>query len=156
MSRRSHNELQSFLADAIAYEGNDCLFWPFAKVSAGYGQIKWGRKRHLTHRVVCEAAHGPPPDGRPFAIHSCGKGEIGCITKKHLRWGSRADNAKDAKDHGDVARGERNGFSRLKEDDVRAILAASTNLTRRQISDKFGISYSHAGSIIRGDRWGWL
>lgn len=45
------------------------------------------------HRLVCEAFHGPAPDGQPYVCH-----RDGTRTNNHasnLYWGSAADNAAD-------------------------------------------------------------
>lgn len=50
------------------------------------------------HRLVCEAFHGPAPEGKPFALH--GDGDKQNNAASNLRWGDARDNALDAVGHG--------------------------------------------------------
>ena len=83
-----------FIAQALQYESDDCLLWPFGVMVYGYGAAN-GRG---AHNLICEKAHGPPPKDRRHALHSCDTPR--CVNKRHLRWGNQADNMQDA-----VARG---------------------------------------------------
>lgn len=57
-------------------------------------------KRELVkvHRAVCEAFHGPAPEGKPLVLHS--NGDKLDNRPENLRWGSHADNSKDSVIHG--------------------------------------------------------
>lgn len=50
------------------------------------------------HRLVCEAFHGPPPEGKPLALH--GDGNPLNNNAGNLRWGSHRENALDRTEHG--------------------------------------------------------
>lgn len=52
----------------------------------------------LVHRIVCEAFHGPPPEGKTFVLH--GDGSRDNNHKDNLRWGDAKDNNDDALKHG--------------------------------------------------------
>jgi hypothetical protein len=102
---------KDFIKKAINWNlKRDCLIWPFSK-SHGYAVIG-GR---LVHRIVCRKAHGKAPREKPCALHSCGKGHIGCINPWHLRWGSKKDNVYDAMEHGTAIqpKGEDHGNHKL-------------------------------------------
>jgi len=99
--RTFNGEPRKFLAAAKAYDGNDCLLWPYATDGHGYGHVKrWGESPQKVHRLVCEAVKGPPPFPKAEALHSCGNGHLGCCAPKHLRWGTHADNGRDMVAHG--------------------------------------------------------
>jgi hypothetical protein len=80
-----------FLTDALAYEGDECLLWPFGKQRAGYGAVTGKTASNL----MCEMAYGPAPEGMPEAAHSCDNPP--CINKRHLRWASHAGNMADSR-----------------------------------------------------------
>lgn len=93
----------------LAWTSDECLLWPYAKVSTGYGQmaIEPGRrgksgKRVLVSRRACEDTNGPPPSAYHDAAHSCGKGHLGCCNPKHLHWATRLENVAEAIAHGTV------------------------------------------------------
>jgi hypothetical protein len=81
---------------AIPYSGDECLIWPYAKDSDGYGSI---RNRGV-HRVVCEEVNGERPTLKHEAAHSCGNGHLACCAPSHLRWATHAENMADAIEHG--------------------------------------------------------
>ena len=82
-----------------ALQPNGCRLWT-GKVSLdGYPRLH----RQDLHRVVCELAHGPPPP-KAEACHSAacethGRQGRACLEPSHLRWASRASNARDRGAH---------------------------------------------------------
>lgn len=52
-----------------------------------------GSKNRLIHRLVCEAFHGPPPEGKPYVLHFDDDGQNN--RADNLRWGNAEDNTKD-------------------------------------------------------------
>ena len=91
---------EEFYQSVVAtYEGDECLIWPFARNSQGYGHIRLNGSMVLVTRRVCEADHGEPTDGQSFALHSCGNGHLGCVNRQHLRWGSQVENMADMVKH---------------------------------------------------------
>lgn len=148
-----------FLRVAAAYLGNDCIFWPFASSSSGYGQIGVGDgKRQLVHRIICEKIRGPAPWDKPVSAHSCGNGHLGCITPVHLRWATNLENASDMILHGRSTRGEKCPTSKLTDELVLEIHRRATygRSTQRDIAAEFGIAQTLVSMIKLGKRWGWL
>jgi hypothetical protein len=45
------------------------------------------------HAVALEYAKGPPPEGKPLALHTCDNGP--CCNERHLFWGDHQDNVDD-------------------------------------------------------------
>lgn len=140
----------------LPYEGDECLFWPFARHDSGYGQIHLDGKLVRVHRFLCEKRNGPPPTPRHVAAHSCGKGHLGCVTNRHLRWATHKENSADQVIHGTVNNGQRNGLAKLTEQDVLFIRSAASNMTQPEIAKVVGIHPSHVSEIIRRKCWGWL
>jgi hypothetical protein len=46
------------------------------------------------HRMACFLAHGPHPQGRPLALHTCHRKN--CLNPGHLYWGAASHNQLDA------------------------------------------------------------
>lgn len=100
-------ELPRFFREIVlAYDGNNCLPWPFGRHHNGYASMLSEGQTKYVHRLVCEEANGPPPTPKHDAAHSCGRGHEGCVTRRHLRWATRAENEADKIRHGTrIARG---------------------------------------------------
>lgn len=92
--------LRYFSGVVAAYQGEECLIWPFSKDKYGYGQIMMEGKRKIVSRLSCEIENGPPPSQNLDAAHSCGNGHLGCCSRRHMRWATRKENVADAKAHG--------------------------------------------------------
>lgn len=136
---------------SIRNEKTGCIEWAGSKNRKGYGKISIGSNTKLTaHRVAWEEANGPIPKGM-CVLHRCDN--PACINTDHLFLGTFADNHKDmdAKGRRGVLRGASNGASKLTEEQILQIL--SDRRTLREIAEDYGISFSHAGAIRRGDRW---
>ncbi len=144
--RPANSELSAWIEDHKAYDGEECLIWPFWRDKFGYGRS----------RQMCEAAHGKPPTPEHQAAHSCGNGHLGCVNQRHLRWATRVDNQQEMVAHGNSNRGEKNPMTVLTELDVRKIRALSGTTTHRQIAALFNIDQSTVSRISCGKTWGWL
>ena len=61
---------------------------------AKYTLYRAGKPHYvLGHRLVCEAFHGPPPEGKPLALHR--NDMPGDNRPENLYWGSLSDNQSD-------------------------------------------------------------
>lgn len=140
----------------LAYEGDDCLAWPYARSVGGYGRIWRGGKLLFVSRCLCEDVNGPPPDPTYDAAHSCGKGHLGCVTKRHLSWKTPAENNADKILHDTHIRGSRNVSSKLTEAQVRAVLELRGVESQRSIADRYGVSHQLISQIQCGQRWAWI
>lgn len=140
----------------LAYEGDECLPWPYAKDAAGYGKIRFDGRLHTVSRLVCERVNGPPPTPEHEAAHSCGKGHEACCTKRHLSWKTHLANIADTIAHGTRARGDRQGSSKLTEVDVIQIRALAGTMPQRKLAERFGINQVQVSRIHRRTTWAWL
>lgn len=109
------------------------------------------------HRLVCWAFHGPPPSSKHEVAHA--NGDQRDNRADNLRWATRAENTADQKLHGTFSApplhaGEDQHNSKLTEEDVRGIrqLAAS-NLTHREIADRFGVKRANVSHIVSRRSW---
>lgn len=156
LSRAKRGAPRKWLLEHVSHNGDDCLIWPFFRVEGrGYGRIE----RNFAHREMCILAHGEPPDGKPYATHSCGNGHGGCVNPKHLVWGSAKKNAQDKFIHGSIAAGERNGGCKLHWKTVSKIrkLAGTRGrpgaMTQQAVADMVGVGQSQISAIVRGRSW---
>ena len=139
----------------LTYEGDECLKWPYTTDNKGYGWVSVEGVGKKAHAAVCEAIYGPRPQGK-VAAHSCGKGHEGCCTKNHLRWATRKENGEDMVKHGTSSRGERQGASKLKSEEVLKIFALKGTMTQKQVAAIYSVNQNHIGRIWRGEQWAWL
>lgn len=140
----------------LTYNGDECLSWPYARDSGGYGRLRVAGKGQSVHRLICEEANGPPPSGEHEAAHSCGRGHEACVAKRHLFWKTPKENSSDKFVHGTVTRGEVNSSAKLTENDVRSIRSLRGVMPQSKIASLFGVGQSCVGKIHSGTNWGWL
>jgi hypothetical protein len=140
----------AFIEEALKYDGDECILWPYGTKN-GYAKI--GGDSGLAHRLVCKRAHGDPPTKEHDACHSCGNGQLGCVTKKHLRWGTHQENMADMLIHGTIPRGTERPNAKLNDENIREIRKIGSTMSQREIADKFGISQGIVSEILTGKRW---
>lgn len=144
-----------WIKEHCAYEGDDCLPWPFEVTRYGYGTVGHKGKKRVASRVMCEMAHGAA-SGNMDAAHSC-HNPI-CCNPRHLRWATRSQNNIDMFDNGTAMCGERvEWWVKLKEDDVRHIRArAAAGEMLKDIARDYPVNAAQISRIVSRHRWGWL
>lgn len=70
-----------------------CREWTGFIDKWGYGVVSVARKSMRAHRAVAVLAFGPPPEDKPWALHTCDNPP--CVLSAHLYWGSAKDNSRD-------------------------------------------------------------
>lgn len=154
--RAADGEPQEFYRDVVLqYEGDECLIWPYGR-SKGYGQMSVDGKPVIVSRLVCQEENGPPPTPKHQAAHSCGKGNLGCVARKHLRWATHTENMEDKLLHGTQRRGEMNHYAKLTDEQAREILSLRGEVPKAVLARRFGVSPTAVSLIHRGQRWSWL
>lgn len=154
-----NGEAARYFSDVVmAYEGDECQMWPYARNKEGYGIVTRGDKPGmcLVSRRVCAKVHGPPPTPDHEAAHSCGHGKDGCYTKRHLAWKTHAENEADKLAHGTHNRGERSGNAKLTNAQAIIIKGLVGKQTDLAIARQFGVSTTTIREIRVGTRWRWL
>ena len=152
----SPGEPLRWIAEHAAYEGDECLKWPFEIGRYGYGTVKADGKKRVASRVMCEAAHGPPPTPDHQAAHSCGKGHEACMNPQHLSWKTRVENVADAIVHGTWNHGESVPSAKLTAEDVREIRRLGGSTKQEDIASAFGVGPSNISRILARKHWSWL
>lgn len=143
---RLHTALDT-LSALISAETDECIEWPFAVSSNGYGKV-WHKKRAAcAHRVACEMTYGPPPDPRLDAAHSCGNRK--CVNPAHLRWATRSENNIDFMRH----RRRRTAISAEQAVEIRERLERGE--ARARIARSLGVRGGIVADIAIGRTWWW-
>ncbi len=150
--RAMPGEATRYLRDVVViYNEEGCLFWPFARNSAGYGNISINGRNMLVHRIACEALHGEAPTPWHDAAHSCGNGHLGCCSPLHVRWATAKENQTEMVEHGRSQQGERHYAAKLTEEDVRNI--RSSTLASSVLAKKFGVERTNIIAIRKRKSW---
>lgn len=146
-------EPMKWLHEHANYSGGDCLDWPLWRNLAGYGYVTVGRKNIAAATIMCEIVNGPKPTPAHESAHSCGRGHLGCVHPKHLRWATRAENMADKLLHGTAPRGENHPQTNLSVDDIRKIRSLAGTHSQSRIGEMFGISQQAVSKIINRNSW---
>jgi len=155
--RAFKGEPQRFLETAIAFSGDECLIWPYARTQKGrYAKVRIAGVDHIVSRLVCEAVHGKSPTSFHQAAHSCGRGSDGCVNPRHLRWATPVENADDRRAHGTVLCGERNPSAKLTYESaeaIREIFRRNPKATLASVGRIFGVSKATVGKVRNNQMW---
>lgn len=155
--RIPHGETERYFREVVLpYDGDDCLIWPYSKNNGGYGHMQLAGHPTVVSRAVCEEVFGPAPSDIHEAAHSCGKGHLGCVSKKHLSWKTPVENQADKVLHGTDNRGERHPHVKLTQSDVIEIRSARGLVFQRDLAKRYGVTQGTISAIQSGARWGWL
>jgi hypothetical protein len=123
---------KGYLAVALMVEGRRCNF----RVAA----------------LVARAFIGPRPDGQEVR-HLNGIRIDNCSS--NLAYGTSLDNKGDARLHGTLPRGERNGRARLSRDDVLCIRDRhARGETQASLAKEYSVAGSTISYAVRGETWG--
>lgn len=120
---------------------------PYWQVSVPAGRRPRGTR--MVHVLVCEAFHGPRPEGM-VAMHKNDYAEDN--RPDNLRWGTQAENVGMAVI--DRALGADAGGAKLSADDVANIRAQhAAGRLQRELAEQYGVNQPHISRIVRGVSW---
>lgn len=153
--QRSHNRGKGhgikFLRDHVDYQGDECLIWPLSRNYNGHGNVGFNGRHYLTHRLMCELAHGKPPGPEYEAAHSCGRGHEACVNPRHISWKTRSENQRDRYVHKRLP--HRQAQRKLTAKQVGEVRSLAGNLTNKAIAERFGVSRGTIRQILTGELW---
>lgn len=89
-------------ARSIPEPNTGCHLWEWGCDDKGYGRVKFDGKTVLATRLALAVKTGKLPGRHIFACHTCSVPS--CVNPDHLYWGSRAQNASDARRAGRTGR----------------------------------------------------
>lgn len=115
--------------------------------------ISIGRKVRAASRVVWIMANGDPGDD-VWVLHTCGKGQEGCLRLGHLYLGDHAQNMVDMAADGTV-KGVRNPRAKLTEHGVwfARLAYATGEASSPEIARILGVSKPVVLGVIHGRLW---
>ena len=141
-----------FLSKIKATDG--CWDWTGGKNRFGYGSFQLRtNKSILAHRTCWNMFNGEIPIG-VCVYHKCDN--PGCVNPDHLFLGTHKENMEDKikKGRHNCAKGEKNGMSKLKNDDVVKIKEMiGLGLKNHEIVKKFGYSHLSVSRIRHNKIW---
>lgn len=140
-----------------AIETDDHILWPFSCRASGHGIATVEGKLVRVHRLALERRTGP----MPTSVLACHAPLIGCspncMNYRHLRWGSKRDNAADAILDGRIRRGEAHPLHRLTADEVREIRKRRAAGARyKALAVEYGVSWLTVKAAAKRLTWAWL
>lgn len=141
----------TFLADHVAYSGDDCLIWPYCIIPSGYGTLGFARKTYRAHRLMCVLVYGDAPTLEHDAAHSCGN--RACVNPKHLSWKTSRDNHLDQRMHGTSVTTRRGRRGHLTKVQVAEIRTKAGSVTNTSLAQEYGVSLDTIRRAINGDTY---
>jgi hypothetical protein len=136
-------------------KGDGCWAWSGSRNEDGYGILS-RPGRHTgkvgAHRLSWEIHRGPVPDGLSV-LHRCDNPQ--CTNPDHLFLGTQADNMQDCaakkRLHIREQRGERNAFTKLTNEDARAIRDRyAAGALQGELADQWHVGRGTISEIVRG------
>jgi hypothetical protein len=157
------------LRELKAHPTEECVLWPFAQDSDGYGCLKMQRlpeglvapragvpefalrgRQYYVHVLAFAFAYGAP-DGF-LVLHTCDHPT--CFNPAHLFPGTQSTNALDARDKGLTLSGERNPGAKLQPGQVREMLRLfQQGVGVTELARRFGVGRTQVTRIVRGRKW---
>ena len=128
-----------------------CWIWDGAVSSSGYGKLRSKYTQHTAHKVSYEVFKGPIQPGK-YVCHHCDV--RACVNPEHLFLGSPKENQQDMAKKMRHAYGDKNGNSKLSEDQAKSILSMrNSGKTKTSVGDAFGVSRVAVAKIWSGALW---
>lgn len=152
--KSNYGEGLQWLFNHIWYDDKiNCLTWPYVIDRHGRGRVSYNGRQWQAHRLMCVLAKGKPPFEKAEATHTCGKGHEACINPNHLVWKDHLENMLDRVVHNTLAKGSRQGHSKLTERDAFEIRQLRGYYSGVELSKLYGVSTSIISSIHNNKIW---
>ncbi len=145
-----------FYSNILINGESECIEWKGTMKSNGYGQFKTLNKKWLhAHRYSYELFVGKIIKNM-CVLHQCDNRK--CVNPNHLWLGTKKDNTQDMINKNRkvvlALKGEMNGMSKLKEQDIKTIrnsYSSKNNCT--ELSKIYRVSISTIDRIVRNITW---
>jgi len=131
-----------------------CWLWKGATGESGHGQFGINYRNVQAHRFSYENFVGPIPAG----LEVCHKCNVpNCVNPKHLYVATHRQNVLDAKRDGLIPRGEKQPYSKLKQNQVEHIRELyKLGATTHEMGRVYGVSSGTISYAVRRISWQWL
>ncbi|MFH8577109.1 hypothetical protein [Streptomyces zaomyceticus] len=150
-AKRGQGVLIAELRAAGQATGEDCII--LETPSGGHRPVaKLGGVLMLASRAVWILTNGHP--GEQHVLHTCHRGDEGCINIRHLYLGDNSQNIRDMLAAG-RARGGRLGQRKLKVNQVAEIRQqyAAGDVTQAALAAAYGVSRETISNVVRNATW---
>jgi len=149
LMRKNGKEFQRKIKGVLRLPNKNNHGYPMVQLFADGGS-KWA----LIHSLVMTAFVGPS-NGLDVR-HLDGSRDNNALS--NLCYGTRKENVADARKHGTIARGVKNGQSKLTEEQVRFArsMSRTKQVSQGQLAKIWGVSQSAVSLAASGVSWSWL
>lgn len=133
---------------------NECWEWKGSLLKNGYGKIGYGaNSKLLAHRLSFMIHNNKEIEEGKYILHSCDNRK--CVNPFHLREGTQQDNMNDKKERNRNTFGEKNGLSKLTEQQVLEIRNKyiPRKYTLKMLATEYNVSYQSISIIINNKTW---
>lgn len=160
-SRRRRPVADRFWEKVARGGPGQCWEWQGSRDELGYGFFRVSHNENMrkAHRVAWELINGPIPQGQRVC-HRCDNPP--CCNPADLFLGTHAENMADRNLKGRSTKGrvlhwgERSGRSAkltlVQVEEIAATYAAG-GISQSELGQRYGVSQTHIGRIVRGERW---
>jgi len=150
--QRKHNTPEDILKRINVGKEDECWEWLGSCINSGYGMLRYQGKRWLAHRLIHYLTFKIQLSPNQFICHTCDNRK--CCNPCHLTVGDAKTNVIDCIQKQRQANGERNGHSKLTNDNVREIRKTYTEgVSISILSKQFGVTYNTIRDIVRHTTW---
>src|SRR5690606_25291821 len=149
---RAKGEVRILLREAASAMTDDCI------IMTGYSRrpnVQLGRRWVNASRAVWMLANGDP--GELSVLHTCHRGDEGCINIRHLYLGDQARNVQDMVEAERQNRGEEQWYSVAEEEgvcEIRRLL--NSGMSHNAIAAQLGLTRKIISGIADRTTWDWL
>ncbi|MFP3118148.1 hypothetical protein [Streptomyces sp. Iso 434] len=140
---------RALLMTGATADTDECVMIP---ARSGRPAVRLDGVGMTASRAVWVLVHGDPGDR--YVLHTCHRGQDGCINVRHLYLGDQRQNVADMVAAGRHARGERNGHARLTADQARQVRELAGTVTQDALAARLGVSRQAIAHVLHGRTWG--
>lgn len=147
------SDIKRFWDKVDVKDSKQCWEWQ-ASCTNDYGQFRLGNKIWRSHRLAYSMSNSVQVPEHLVVMHTCDN--TLCQNPHHLVLGTHQDNSADMVAKGRSARGSRNAYHKLTEQQVREIKRAYQTPyvgLNRKLQKKYGCSEATIYKIARNMTW---
>lgn len=152
MTQKFNPRLHWLKINALKWDSDDCLMWPFLVDRDGYGRLNdEDGVETRSHRAAFFLKYGRWPN--PCALHSCDT--PGCCNLRHISQGTHQRNQHEKAERGRSLKGTQQHDAKLTDEIVRQarIEYATGNISLDSLAKRYGVTLVGMRFAIRGLNW---